>query len=262
MISIIVSENSESCCNVTAEQIVKIKSLIDAKYKAGRSIEDFVIQNVSIIYSSEVSGGYKESDRYELISGDSITYSEEILGFNFNVSPFAFFQVNTNVFEKMLNEISAFLNINKETVVFDICCGTGAIGICLSKMAKKVLGFELVEAAVENAKKNVELNKDKIEPGKCQFFAGRAEYLLPEIAKEESEKDSTIVGIVDPPRSGLHRDILRALRCTKGLNRLVYVSCNAVSQMRDMQHLCYATEKRRKAPPFKPVHCIGADLFP
>ena len=67
----------------------------------------------------------------------------------------------------MLNEIAAFLNINKDTVVFDVCCGTGSIGICLSKMARKVLGFELVEAAVENAKKNVELNKDKIEPGKC-----------------------------------------------------------------------------------------------
>lgn len=134
----------------------------------------------------------------------------------------------------MLNEISAFLKIDKETVVFDICCGTGAIGICLSKMAKKVLGFELVEAAVENAKKNVELNKDKIEPGKCTFYAGRAEYNLPDIAKEESEKGASIVGIVDPPRSGLHKDVLKAIRCTKGLNRLVYVSCNAVSQMRDM----------------------------
>ena len=129
----------------------------------------------------------------------------------------------------MLNEISAFLNINKDTVVFDICCGTGAIGICLSKMAKKVLGFELVEAAVENAKINVELNKDKIEPGKCQFYAGRAEYLLPDIAKAESEKDSTIVAIVDPPRNGLHRDVLRAIRCCKGLNRLVYVSCNPLT---------------------------------
>ena len=129
-------------------------------------------------------------------------------------------------------------------------------------MAKKVLGFELVEAAVENAKKNVELNKDKIEPGKCEFHAGRAEYTLPEAAKAESDKESTIVGIVDPPRSGLHRDVLRALRCCKGLNRLVYVSCNALTQMRDMQFLCYTTEKRRKAPPFVPINCIGADLFP
>lgn len=83
----------------------------------------------------------------------------------------------------MLNEISSFLKIDKETVVFDICCGTGAIGICLSNLAKKVLGFELVEAAVVNARENVEMNKDKIEQDKCEFHAGRAEYLLPDIAK-------------------------------------------------------------------------------
>ena len=65
----------------------------------------------------------------------------------------------------------------------DICCGTGAIGICLSKFAKKVIGIELVEAAVQNANQNVLLNKDTIEPEKCEFHAGRAEILLPEIAK-------------------------------------------------------------------------------
>jgi len=142
--------------------------------------------------------------------------------------------VNTNVFEKMLNEIGKFLTIDNDTVVFDICCGTGAIGICLSKFAKKVVGVELVEAAVENAKLNVKLNSDQIDETKCEFFAGRAEYLLPDIAKKYSEDRCKIVGIVDPPRSGLHRDVLKALRTCKGLDRLVYVSCNAVTQMRDL----------------------------
>ena len=127
----------------------------------------------------------------------------------------------------MLNEIANFLNITPETVVFDVCCGTGAIGICLSQHAKKVVGFELVEAAVENAKENVNMNKEKIEPEKCEYHAGRAEILMPEISKQYSDSNSTIVGIVDPPRSGLHRDVLKALRTCKGLDRLVYVSCNA-----------------------------------
>lgn len=121
------------------------------------------MKSVSIIYSNEMSGGYKENDRYELLSGDSIYYTEELLGFKFTVSPFAFFQVNTNVFEKMLKEISEFLQIKEDTIVFDVCCGTGAIGICLSKSAKKVVGFELVEAAVENAKENVRLNSGVID---------------------------------------------------------------------------------------------------
>ena len=162
----------------------------------------------------------------------------------------------------MLNEISKFLKIGADTVVFDICCGTGAIGICLSKNAKKVIGVELVEAAVVNARENVNLNKDLIDADRCEFHAGRAENLLPEIAKQYSDLNSTIVGIVDPPRSGLHRDVLKALRTCKGLNRLVYVSCNALTQIRDMQFLCYSAEKKRKAPPFKPICCLGADLFP
>jgi tRNA/tmRNA/rRNA uracil-C5-methylase (TrmA/RlmC/RlmD family) len=113
-----------------------------------------------MIYSDEISGAYKDTDRIELLCGNSIYYEEEVLGFKFTVSPYAFFQVNTNVFEKMLIEISNFLQIDNETVVFDICCGTGAIGICLSKNAKKILGFELVEASVINAKENVLLNNN------------------------------------------------------------------------------------------------------
>jgi len=87
----------------------------------------------------------------------------------------------------MLNEIGKFLTIDQETVVFDICCGTGAIGICLSKFAKKVVGIELIEAAVENAKLNVKLNSELISEDKCEYFAGRAEYILPDIAKKYSE---------------------------------------------------------------------------
>lgn len=118
-------------------------------------IGPFKLMSVSMIYAKEISGGYSEGDRLDLLQGDALTYTEDLMGFKFTVSPFSFFQVNTNVFEKMLAEISAFLNIDSETVVFDICCGTGAIGICLSKFAKKVVGIELVEAAVENAKENV-----------------------------------------------------------------------------------------------------------
>jgi tRNA (uracil-5-)-methyltransferase len=70
------------------------------------------------------------------------------------------------------------------------------------------------------------LNSDKIDPSKCDFYAGKAEDLLPNIVKEYSSKGHKIIGIVDPPRSGLHRDVLKALRVCKGLDRLVYVSCN------------------------------------
>lgn len=153
----------------------------------------------------------------------------------------------------MLKVIEDFTQIDENTVLFDICCGTGAIGICLSKKAQKVVGIELIESAVENAKQNVRLNEGVIDPAKCDFYAGRAEELLPNIVKEYSSKGLKIVGIVDPPRSGLHKDVLRALRTCKGLDRLVYVSCNPSSQMRDLKDLCYEVSRKRKAPAFKPL---------
>lgn len=68
--------------------------------------------------------------------------------------------------------------------MLDICCGTGAIGICLSAKAKKVIGVDIIESAIENAKENVMLNNDKIDPAKCEYYAGRAEEVLPNIVKD------------------------------------------------------------------------------
>jgi tRNA (uracil-5-)-methyltransferase len=180
MISLIVSKGQEI---VDSEKLGEIRGEILKNFKAGDKLNAYNIESVSIIFSDDIGGGYKEGDECDIISGNSLSYTEDLLGYKFTVSPFAFFQVNTNVFEKMLNEISSFLNINENTIVFDVCCGTGAIGICLSKNAKKVVGFELVEAAVENARKNVELNKDTIDAGKCEYFAGRAEVTMPDVAR-------------------------------------------------------------------------------
>jgi len=104
-----------------------------------------------MIFSTELSGGYKETDKVKILSGLPY-YEEKLVDYKFRVSPFAFIQVNTNVFTKMLKLIEDFTQIDEKTVLFDICCGTGAIGICLSRKAQKVVGIELIESAVENAK--------------------------------------------------------------------------------------------------------------
>ena len=217
------------------------------------------VVSISLIYTAEMSGAYKETDRVEQLYGPS--YYEEILcGIKFRVSPFAFFQVNTPVFENMLKKISDFAGIDSETTLMDICCGTGAIGLCLSQHGcKKVIGVELIKQAVDNANENVKMNAHVFEGQDIEFHAGKAEDLLPALCEQQQGK---IVGIVDPPRSGLHPNVLKALRTCKGLDRLVYVSCNAQSQMADMKHLCYEVKGKRKAPPFRPIKAVGADLFP
>ena len=94
--------------------------------------------------------------------------------------------MNTLVFERILALITDFASIDAETVLFDICCGTGAIGLCLCQNAKKLIGVELVESAVENAKQNVLLNADRLDASKICFYAGRAEKILPPLVKEHS----------------------------------------------------------------------------
>lgn len=234
-------------------------------FKEGTKIGDqLVVVSLSMIFATELSGGYKETDRIKYLSGKD-HYEEMLCDYRFKVSPFAFFQVNTSVFTNMLKVIEEFTQMDENTILFDICCGTGAIGLCLSQKAKKVIGLELLESAVENAKQNLQLNAEKMtgQENKCEFHAGRAEELLPNIVRDyASQGHNKIVGIVDPPRSGLHKEVLRALRTCKGLDRLVYVSCNPQSQMKDMKDLCYETCKKRRAPAFRPVKMIGADLFP
>jgi tRNA (uracil-5-)-methyltransferase len=129
----------------------------------------------------------------------------------------------------MLDLVNGFAGIDVTTTLFDICCGTGAIGICLSKIPKKVIGVEILVSAVENAKENVRLNKHLLTEDKMEFHAGKAEETLPAIVRRVQDEGGKIIGIVDPPRSGLHGDVLKALRTCKGLDRLIYVSCNAVS---------------------------------
>ena len=231
-----------------------LKQKLIAEFKEGTKVGErgFTICSLSVISSADISGDYDERDDLEILSGKD-HYEEVLCGLQFTVSPFAFFQVNTLVFEKMIALITDFAEIDNETTLFDVCCGTGAIGLCLSTNAKKVIGVDLSAQAIENANVNVALNADVLDQTKIKFYAGKAEDVLPPIFNKLSNESNKIVGIVDPPRSGLHQTVLRCLRACKGLDRLVYVSCNAESQVRDLKYLCYEEKTKRKGPPFKPI---------
>ena len=143
LICVVVSKATEK--NPVPTLSDEIKQKLVTKFAAGTVINDkLTIKSLSVIVADDLSGAYKEGDEWEILSG--VDHYEELLcGLKFTVSPFAFFQVNTLVFEKMLALITDFAGIDQSTVLFDICCGTGAIGLCLSKNAKRVIGVELIE---------------------------------------------------------------------------------------------------------------------
>lgn len=145
------------------------------------------------------------------------------------ISPRSFFQVNTAGARLIYEQVKAWAALDRESTVLDLYCGIGGIGLFLAGQAKKVIGIEVVEEAVADARKNARLNGFS----NCRFEAGDAADLLEELADEGEKVD---VVVLNPPRKGCEEDVLKSVA---GLSprRVVYVSCSPESLMRDLNVL-------------------------
>lgn len=172
-----------------------------------------------------------QSDRTDILYGRDYFY-EELLGLKFRISTFSFFQTNSlgaEVLYKTARDYIGDLNADGEAkkpekVVFDLYSGTGTIAQLMAPVAKKVIGVEIVEEAVEAARRNAELNGLH----NCEFVAGDVLKVLDEI----EEKPDLI--ILDPPRDGVHPKALKKI-IGYGIDRLVYISCKPTSLARDLE---------------------------
>lgn len=210
-----------------------------------------------------------EESPYQLLHGVPYIY-EKVLGFKFRISPDAFFQVNQAAAEVLYSTIRDLCvpNIPNDTkgtqtggTLLDVCCGTGAIGIIVSPRVDKIIGLELVEQAVEDAKHNADLNHVH----NCQFIAGKAEVVLPGLMEDLSRVDSGVTAVVNPARAGLHPRVVRALRNHPGIRRLVFVSCKPEGEaMRNFRELCCAPNPHKKltGKAFTPTQAVPVDMFP
>ena len=149
-----------------------------------------------------------------------------------------------------------------------ISCGTGTIGLTCVKegVAGHLLGVDVSSPAIEDAKLNTSKNwKDSDTSDNARFVASRAELVLAkEITKAKAEHGITnIIAVVDPARDGLHPDVIRAIRSTKEIQRLIYVSCNpSKSLVRDAGMLCGPATKRYTGKPFFVSAGRPVDMFP
>ncbi|KAK2837654.1 hypothetical protein Q5P01_014866 [Channa striata] len=191
----------------------------------------------------------------ELVAGDGCI-QEELLGLKFRISPHSFFQVNTAAAEVLYSAVGEWAQLDQDSTVLDVCCGTGTIGISLAKRVKKVIGIELCQEAVEDAKVNAKLNGLT----NIEFHCGKAEDVFPNILS--ALVSPNVTAIVDPPRAGLHSKVILAIRRAEHLKRLVYVACNAKAAMNNFIDLCRAPSNRVHGAPFRPVRAMAVDLFP
>ncbi|XP_069071377.1 tRNA (uracil-5-)-methyltransferase homolog A [Pleurodeles waltl] len=181
---------------------------------------------------------------------------EELLDLRFQVSPQAFFQVNNQAAEVLYSTIVDWAELSPASTVLDVCCGTGTIGISLAKKVKKVIGIEICQEAVEDAKVNARIN----ELTNIEFRCGKAEDLFPNLINSLALQNP--VAVVDPPRAGLHSKVILAIRRAEHLKRLLYVSCNPRAAMNNFIDLCRAPSNRVKGSSFRPVRAVAVDLFP
>ncbi|KAF1332138.1 23s rrna methyltransferase, partial [Globisporangium splendens] len=219
---------------------------------------------VTSVFLQEYDGvsAPSEDDPVTNIYGQ-MTIEEHLLGMRFSVSPGAFFQVNTRGAETLYSLVKDHADADENTLLYDVCCGTGTIGICASKGVGKVVGIEICKAATDDAAVNAKLNGVE----NVSFVNSKAEDVMKDLLRAKradgEENIKRVVAIVDPPRAGLHHQVLRALRGCPPVERIVYVSCNPTgSLIQDAMMLCGPKTKTLVGEPFEPVHAAPVDMFP
>lgn len=174
------------------------------------------------------------------------TICDILLDKHFILSPDSFYQVNHDQCEKLYSLVREYAALNKDETLLDLYCGTGTIGLTMAQDCKNLIGVEIVENAIKNARKNAQINNVK----NARFICSDAKAAVRRLLSEGVFVDTVIV---DPPRKGCDKGVFDAIESLKA-KRIVYVSCDPSTLARDIAIL---KEKNYL------VQCITAiDLFP
>lgn len=178
----------------------------------------------SIIYTkNDALSDAVINEGMEILYGEDCIY-EEMLGLHFKISPFSFFQTNTQGAAVLYETARGYIGDTKDKVVYDLYSGTGTIAQMMAAVAKKVIGVEIIEEAVEAAKENAKLNGLT----NCQFIAGDVLKVLDDI------EDKPDMIVLDPPRDGINPKALDKI-INYGVDEIVYISCKPTSLARDIE---------------------------
>lgn len=222
---------------------------------------------VSIYVNISESNNFSEADKtLKLMYGkEHLSETLEIdlaKPLHFQIGPRSFFQVNTTAAELLYRSIGDLANLSHKTGVLDIGCGTGTIGLSVAEKVNFVVGIDIVSSAVEDARKNAQLNQLE----NVLFFVGKAEDLIGESmsilkAKLRDRADeSEIVAIVDPPRVGFNSSFIKFIRGSS-IQKIIYIACDAQAND-NLIALCRPSSKAYKGEPFVPTRAKAFDLFP
>lgn len=193
-------------------------------------IADGFPEITSLLYVNNQKGNDTFNDlNIEVFKGNDYIY-ETMDGLTFKVEAKSFYQTNTKQAYHLYSVVRDFANLTGNELVYDLYTGTGTIANFVSRYAKRVIGIEYVPEAIEDAKINSEINNIS----NTLFFAGDMKDILTESFISENGTPDII--ITDPPRAGMHPDVVQTIIKTAP-KRIVYVSCNPATQARDLSLL-------------------------
>lgn len=224
VVKIGIHTNEIMCIIVTNEEKIKNESYIVKKL-----IEKFdniksVIKNVNKDNTNVILG-----EKNIVLYGRD--YIEDYLGdYTFKISAKSFYQINPIQTEILYNKAIEGARLQKDDILCDLYCGIGTIGIFASRYVKKVYGIEIVEQAIEDAKENAKINNIE----NIEFFAGDVEKIFSNLMEKKQVYPDVI--IVDPPRKGLDNNTINNILAVKP-KKVVYISCNPATMVRDMKLL-------------------------
>lgn len=219
MVNMIVGEDKPMQTKELLQALLdRFASITTLLYTVNTKWNDSIQDLQPIIFSGK---GYVE----EILRGEQKDES-----YRFKIGPKSFFQTNTEQAETLYRLTAEAAALTGQETLYDLYCGTGSIGIFLSRKAGRIVGVEQVAAAIDDAKENARLNQIS----NASFFAGDVIDICTESFFAEQGRPDVIV--TDPPRAGMHEALIDTL-LTIAAPTLVYVSCNPATQARDLQRL-------------------------
>jgi tRNA (uracil-5-)-methyltransferase len=261
---------------LTPERFEKVKQDLVQFVTTSESPASKKIKSIWIQEHTGVSNAADLNAPKQLLWGEEYL-QEEMLGTKFRISPTSFFQVNTPAATLLYDLVREWCGeLDDNTTLFDVCCGTGTIGLCIAKNSvalKEIVGLEIVEDAVMDAKANAVLNGIT----NARFIVGKAEDTMNRVVNEYpgikkviasgaeangNEPVHKFVAVLDPPRGGVHPKVLRAIRDCEAITRVIYVSCCPNSLINDASVLTRYPSKSTSGTAFVPIKARPVDLFP
>ncbi len=239
----------------TLGQTMVIIQVFEPQMEAIDSLMDFLKSEFPEITSLNYIINQKKNETFfdqEVVCVHGTEYIEEKLGdLTFRIGPKSFFQTNSTQAERLYQIATDMAELTGNELVYDLYTGTGTIANYIAKKVKKVVGVEYVPEAIEDAKVNSEINGIS----NTAFFAGDMKDVLNDAFVSENGQPDVM--IVDPPRAGMHIDVVETIVRIRP-DRLVYVSCNPATQARDLEFLAegYTVEKIQPVDMFPHTHHV------